>query len=78
LQQFYGYHQPMEQLMNTYLNDEMIPSYASRRKAGQILKDLAGLGSPVIVIPQAVDLPVIDSAASNRSFLCTRRFYAGR
>lgn len=63
LYKFYGYHYPLEQWFNKYLDNDTVPSYTSRRRADKILTDLANLGHENAVIPLASDLPVINSLA---------------
>ncbi len=63
LKLFYGYYKPVEEHLDRYFNDEIIPFYSDRRKAATILEDLSNLGNDNIVLPLALDTPVIDSTA---------------
>lgn len=60
LHKFYGFHFPLEQMQDQFLNDEVVPEYSGRRKASLILEDLEALGAePPSVF--AMELPVVDS-----------------
>lgn len=63
LYKFYGYHFPLEQWFDKYLDNEIVPLYTKRRRAEQILKDLANMGHDNPVIPLASELPEINSLA---------------
>jgi heme oxygenase len=63
LYKFYGFHFPLEQWFDKYLDNEIVPLYTKRRRAEQILKDLTNMGHDNAVIPLASELPVIDSLA---------------
>lgn len=60
LHKFYGFHFPLEQEQDKFLNDSNVPDYSARRKASLILRDLADLNAPAPV-EFAKDLPVVDS-----------------
>ena len=62
LHKFYGFHFPLEQQQDKFLNDDNVPDYSSRRKASLILQDLDELQAPAPVA-FAKDLPVINSFA---------------
>jgi heme oxygenase len=62
LHKFYGFHFPLEQQQDRFLNDSNVPDYSARRKASLILQDLDDLNAPAPV-EFAKDLPMIDSLA---------------
>ncbi|MCG2614615.1 biliverdin-producing heme oxygenase [Terrimonas sp. NA20] len=63
LHKFYGFHYPLEQLQDQFLNDSNIPSYSDRRKASLILDDLKNLEAP---LPNEIasSLPKVDSLSA--------------
>ena len=63
LHKFYGFHHPMEQLFDKFLDDSQVPAYSSRRKAGLIFHDLQNMGNNNTSISAASKIPVIDSTA---------------
>ena len=63
LYKIYGFHNPMEQWFDKYLDNDIVPSYTIRRKSDLILNDLANLGNDNVLIPLANDLPEINSLA---------------
>ena len=63
LYKFYGYHFPMEQWFDKYLDNEIVPMYTNRRRADKILHDLTNLGHENPVIPLTTEVPVINSLA---------------
>jgi heme oxygenase (biliverdin-IX-beta and delta-forming) len=63
LNKFYGFHFPLEQWFDKYLDNEIVPLYTKRRRAEQILKDLAVMGHDNPVIQLASELPTINSLA---------------
>jgi heme oxygenase len=63
LHKFYGFHYPLEQLQDQFLNDSNIPSYSDRRKASVILDDLKNLEAPS-PNEMAASLPAVDSLAA--------------
>lgn len=63
LHKFYGFHYPLEQLQDKFLNDSNIPAYSSRRRSAVILDDLNDLRAPLPSV-SAIELPLIDSSAA--------------
>lgn len=59
---FYGYFAPLESQINTYITDDIVPSFSGRRKSDAILQDIEtiapGAGKPVT----CTNLPQINDA----------------
>ena len=61
LKAFYGYFQPLEDLVAPFITPQVLPDWPQRRKASFILDDLAELGHASVDLPQAHTLPTIQS-----------------
>ena len=63
LQKFYGFHQPVESLLDQYLDESEIPDYSKRRRSHLILRDLDSMNRPHPHF-NAAKIPEINSLAS--------------
>lgn len=59
LQHFYGYFKPVEDLLDVYMNDKLVPEYSERRKAGALLADLEVMGGIDKEPRRSTNLPAI-------------------
>ena len=60
LKLFYGYFKPVEECIDKYLSDEIIPHFSTRRKSAAILNDIQSL-QPGSTVKICTDVPVINS-----------------
>ena len=56
---FYGYYKPVEDLIDTYIDDQTIPNYTDRRKAATILDDIKEMTGDNAVPQLCSHLPAI-------------------
>jgi heme oxygenase len=65
LEMMYGFYQPLEDRIDAYINDDIMPGYNERRKAALLAQDMAVLNSSVPATPERLcaDLPEISSYA---------------
>ena len=61
LEKFYGFYHPLEQQLHRFLDDEVVPLYSQRRRAGLILDDLQHLKTGVEKLSLSADLPLVDN-----------------
>lgn len=62
LQMFYGFYYPLEQSINNYIDDSIIPDYNKRRKAGTILKDINSINAAA-ELPLCTDMPEVTNTS---------------
>jgi len=63
LQCFYGYFNPLELLISTYINDNIVPQYSRRRKANVIAEELQSMHENLRATNKDVSLPGINNIA---------------
>ncbi len=63
LQCFYGYFHPLELLISTYINDNIVPQYSRRRKSNVIAEELQSMHENLRATNEDVPLPRIDNIA---------------
>lgn len=63
LQFFYSYFQPVEQLIDPFLNTDIVPDFTERRKASAILQDIRAIGGSESKQANSNYLPSIQNTA---------------
>ncbi|WP_121354685.1 biliverdin-producing heme oxygenase [Flavisolibacter nicotianae] len=63
LKMFYGYFQPLENLIHQYITKEELPDIADRRKAAAIRNDLNAIGDSEIAWQSCTHLPRLQNTA---------------
>lgn len=61
LRMFYGYYKPLEEQLDQFAMNEVLPDYDQRRKAQLILDDLHQLGQEEAHLPLCTNLPSIQN-----------------
>lgn len=64
LQLFYGFYRPLEQLLDQYMDDTVVPRYTQRRKGGRLLQDMKQAGAETSVFHTCHELPAIHDTAA--------------
>jgi heme oxygenase len=63
LQLFYSYYQPLEQVLDTFLDNDIVPHYSYRRKADSILHDIKQIAPDGRVKNLCSHLPAVNNIA---------------